>query len=77
MPLLGTVKRFAGTRRVWLAVITVAMVAAAGGSYFAYAEWKDRRRVERLAEAYRALAQRLQGSDVAPVSDNYNRNVFG
>jgi tetratricopeptide (TPR) repeat protein len=69
VPHLGTVKRFAGARQVWLAVVTVALVAAAGGAYFAYAEWKDRRRVERLAEAYRALAQRLQGSEVAPVSE--------
>src|SRR5262245_29447101 len=69
VPLLGTVKRFAGARRVWLAVVTVALVAAAGSAYFAYAEWKDRRRVERLEEVYRALAQQMQGSDIAPVSE--------
>jgi tetratricopeptide (TPR) repeat protein len=54
---------------VWLAVVTVALLAAVSGAYFAYAELKDRRRVERLAEVYRVLTQRLQGSDVGPVSD--------
>src|SRR5262249_56663622 len=32
-------------------------------------EWKDRRRVERLAEVYRALAQQMQCSDIGPVSE--------
>src|SRR5438093_1737987 len=70
VPLLGTVKRFASARRVWLAVVTVALVAAAGGAYFAYAEWQDRRRVERLGEVYRGLTRHLQGSDVAPVAES-------
>jgi predicted Zn-dependent protease len=47
----------------------VALVAATGGAFFAYAEWKDRRRVERLADVYRGLAHHMQGSDVAPVSE--------
>src|SRR5439155_14219843 len=69
VPFLGIVKRGGSARQVWLAVVTVGLLAAIGGAYFAYAEWKDRRRVERLADVYRSLTQRLQGSDAAPVSD--------
>jgi predicted Zn-dependent protease len=48
----------------------VALAAAAGGGYFGYAEWKDRRRVERLAEVYRSLTHHLHGSEIAPVAED-------
>jgi len=48
----------------------VALGAVGGAAYFGYAELRDRRRVERLAEVYRALTQHLQGSDIAPVADD-------
>jgi tetratricopeptide (TPR) repeat protein len=70
VPFLAALKRVPRSRWVWLTVAVVAAVAIAGGSYFGYAELKDRRRVEQLAEVYRGLALHLQGSDIGPVADD-------